>query len=57
MDKDKKYAIVVDDPVFAGYILYRCPKCNEVIMRRKIGEVLKDEAIYCYRCGNYLNLK
>ena len=57
MDKELKVARIVDDPEFSGYILYRCPICNELILRRKIGEVLKNDGIYCCRCGEKLKLK
>ena len=57
MDKEIKIARIVDDPVYSGYICYRCPICNELILRRKIGEVLKKDEIYCSHCGKNLRLK
>lgn len=50
-------AIIENDPLHEGYILYRCAICKYKIKRRKMGEPLNIHSMHCVRCGSKMDLK
>ena len=50
-------AIIENDAIHEGYVLYRCAICKCIIKRRKMGEPLKRNVLHCVYCGAKNDLK